>query len=86
MVQAPQRRAYIPYIDIIFDRMHSNTSPRSHSITRRRFLHGIYASGLLLASQRAMAQENAIAPLRKLAGGKPLTQVSFEGRFFVRFT
>lgn len=41
-------------------------------MTRRRFLHGISASGLLLASPRAMAQENALAPLRKLAGGKPL--------------
>lgn len=42
------------------------------TVTRRRFLRGISTSGLLLAAPRAMARENAIAPLRELANGKPL--------------
>lgn len=52
--------------------MKSNTSPRTNPITRRRFLHGISASGFLLASPRAMARENAVDALRKLACGKLL--------------
>jgi endo-1,4-beta-xylanase len=45
--------------------------PPMPSLTRRRFLRGISASGVLLASPRVMARENALASLRKLAGGKP---------------
>jgi endo-1,4-beta-xylanase len=52
-----------------------------NSFTRRRFLGGISASGLLLASPRATAQENAIAPLRKLAGGKPLIGTAVTTQF-----
>ena len=51
--------------------MKPNAPLHSHSLTRRLFLRGISATGLLLVSPRAMARENAVAPLRSLAGGKP---------------
>ena len=44
----------------------------SKLVTRRRFLRGISASGLLLAQPRALAGGPARASLRELAGGKPL--------------
>ena len=66
--------------------MKTNTSPLSNSITRRRFLYGISASGLLLASPRAMARENAVASLRKLAGGKPLIGTAVASHFEKNYT
>ncbi len=50
-------------------------------ITRRRFLRGISASGILLATPRAMAQEPVLASLRALAGGKPLMGTSVQTQF-----
>lgn len=52
--------------------MKTHTPLASHSLSRRRFLHGMSASGLLLAAPRALALENTLTPLRKLAGGKLL--------------
>jgi endo-1,4-beta-xylanase len=66
--------------------MKRTTSPRSHFITRRRFLHGITASGLLLASPRAIAQQNAMASLRKLAGGRLLIGTAVATQFQKTFT
>jgi len=66
--------------------MKTNTSLRSNTITRRRFLQGISASGLLLATPRAMAQENAAASLRKLAGGKPLIGTAVATHFEKNYT
>jgi GH35 family endo-1,4-beta-xylanase len=54
--------------------------------SRRRFLQGISASGLLLAAPRAMAQENAVASLRKLAGGKPLIGTAVATHFEKNYT
>jgi GH35 family endo-1,4-beta-xylanase len=61
--------------------MRSNRPFDSSSITRRRFLHGISASGLMLATPRAMAQESALPALRKLAGGSPLMGSSVQTQF-----
>jgi len=66
--------------------MKSKTSPFSGSTTRRRFLRGISASGLLLASPRAMARETAVAPLRQLAGGKLLIGTAVATQFEKSFT
>jgi len=66
--------------------MKTNTSLRSNTITRRRFLQGISASGLLLTTPRAMAQENAAASLRKLAGGKPLIGTAVATHFEKNYT
>lgn len=66
--------------------MNTNTSPRFNTITRRRFLHGMSASGLLLASPRAMARENAVAALRKLAGGKPRIGTAVASHFEKNYT
>lgn len=66
--------------------MKTNTSLTSNSITRRRFLHGISASGILLTAPRVLAQENAIASLRKLAGGKPLIGTAVATNFDKTFT
>lgn len=49
--------------------------------TRRGFMRGISASGLLLASHRAFAQESALASLRTLAGGQPLMGTSVQTQF-----
>jgi endo-1,4-beta-xylanase len=50
--------------------------------TRRQFLRGISASGLLLASPRALARDPANAvSLRDLAGGKPLIGTSVQTQF-----
>jgi GH35 family endo-1,4-beta-xylanase len=57
-----------------------------YTITRRRFIQGISASGLLVASPRAMALENAVAPLRKLAGGKPLIGTAVATQFEKNYT
>ena len=54
--------------------------------SRRRFLHGISASGLLLASPRTLARENAVASLRKLAGGKPLIGTAVATQFEKNYT
>ena len=54
--------------------------------SRRRFLHGISASGLLLASPRTLARENTVASLRKLAGGKPLIGTAVATQFEKNFT
>ena len=62
--------------------MKPDTPSDSITTTRRRFLRGISASGLLLASHRAMAQEPAhAASLRELAGGKPLIGTSVQTQF-----
>ena len=66
--------------------MKTSRFPLSNTITRRRFLHGISASGLLLASPRAMARENAVASLRKLAGGKPLIGTAVATHFEKKHT
>jgi endo-1,4-beta-xylanase len=44
------------------------TNPQS----RRRFLRGLSASGLLLAAPHTLAQPTSLSSLRKLANGKPL--------------
>jgi len=56
------------------------------SNTRRRFLQGISASGLLLASKRAMAIDAAITPLRELAKGKFLIGTAVPTDFEKLFT
>jgi GH35 family endo-1,4-beta-xylanase len=56
------------------------------SFTRRRFLRGISASGLLLASPRAMARESAVEPLRKLAAGKLLIGTAVASHFGKNYT
>lgn len=53
----------------------------SNSVTRRRFLRGISASGLMLATQRASAESSPIASLRELAGGSPLMGSSVQTQF-----
>lgn len=53
---------------------------------RRRFLHGISASALLLTSPRAMAREDTLATLRKLAGGKPLVGTAVATNFEKTYT
>jgi hypothetical protein len=58
--------------------MRSNNTTDSISISRRRFLRGISASGLLLTIPRAMALESALPSLRELAGGKPLMGTSLQ--------
>jgi endo-1,4-beta-xylanase len=50
-------------------------------ITRRHFMRGISASGLLLATPRAVAQEPVLPSLRTLAGGKPLMGTSVQTQF-----
>jgi endo-1,4-beta-xylanase len=57
-----------------------------HPTTRRQFLHVISASALLLASQRAMAQDSALAPLRRLAHGKLLIGTSVQTQFDTLYT
>jgi endo-1,4-beta-xylanase len=66
--------------------MKTNQTHHSNSITRRRFLQGISSTGLLLACPRAMARENAVASLRKLAGGKPLIGTAVATHFEKNFT
>ena len=61
--------------------MKTDTPPFPNPITRRRFLRGISASGLLLACPRALAQEPVLASLRALAGGKPLIGTSVQTQF-----
>ena len=61
--------------------MKPHSSSNSTPVTRRRFLRGITASGLLLYSPRAFARETALAPLRELAGGKPLIGTSVQTQF-----
>jgi len=61
--------------------MRTSTFSPSNPITRRRFLHGISASGLLLASPRAMARDKAVDSLRKLADGKPQIGTAVATRF-----
>jgi GH35 family endo-1,4-beta-xylanase len=61
--------------------MKTNTRSDSNPITRRRFLRGISASGLLLAAPRAVAQDPVLASLRGLAGGKPLIGTSVQTQF-----
>lgn len=61
-----------PFANCIFDLMRTYASPRPTLLTRRRFLRGISASGLLLASPRALALDNSLSSLRDLAKGKPL--------------
>lgn len=53
----------------------------SKLVTRRRFLRGISASGLLLAHPRALAVGPPRASLRELAGGKPLMGTSVQTQF-----
>jgi len=67
-------------------RMIDSGRPKHHSIsnpaTRRRFLRGISASGLLLACPRAAARESAPIPaLRDLAAGNPLIGTSVQTHF-----
>ena len=75
-----------PFADSIFDVMRISTFPPSNTITRRRFLHGISAGGLLLASPRAMAQGNATAALRDLAKGKLLIGTAVATNFEKKYT
>ncbi len=49
--------------------------------SRRTFLRGLSASGLLLAAPRALAQEPVLASLRTLADGKPLIGASVQTQF-----
>ena len=44
----------------------------SNTYSRRSFIHGISASGLLLAAPHALAQSTSLPSLRTLASGKPL--------------
>ncbi len=55
-------------------------------ITRRHFIQGVSAGGLLLASPRTMANPSPIPSLRKLAGGKPLMGTAVPGAFDKVFT
>ena len=66
--------------------MKTNALPPTNSTTRRRFLHGISASTLLLASSRAMARESAVVSLRNIAGGKPLIGTAVATQFEKTFT
>jgi endo-1,4-beta-xylanase len=66
--------------------MKSNNTIDTNSITRRRFLRGISASGLLLATPRSMALESALPSLRELAGGKPLMGTSVQTQFGKLYT
>jgi len=66
--------------------MKTNTSLKFNTITRRGFLHGVSVSGLMLASPLAMARENAVAALRKLAGGKPLIGTAVASHFEKNYT
>jgi GH35 family endo-1,4-beta-xylanase len=63
------------------DPMKHDTPNYFSPLTRRRFLRGISASGLLLTSQRVLAREAAHASLRELAGGKPLIGTSVQTQF-----
>jgi GH35 family endo-1,4-beta-xylanase len=61
--------------------MKSDNPPFSNPISRRHFMRGITASGLLMATHRAFAQEPVLATLRTLAGGKPLMGTSVQTQF-----
>jgi endo-1,4-beta-xylanase len=58
-----------------------NSSHLSNNISRRHFIHGLSASGLLLASSRAQASDSSLPSLRKLAGGRPLIGVAVPTNF-----
>jgi endo-1,4-beta-xylanase len=53
----------------------------ANSVSRRRFLRGISASGLALAAPRVLAESSPIASLRELAGGSPLMGTSVQTQF-----
>ncbi len=61
--------------------MKTDTRSDSNPVTRRRFMRGISASGLLLATSRALAKEPALESLRALAGGRPLVGTSVQTQF-----
>jgi GH35 family endo-1,4-beta-xylanase len=61
--------------------MNRDLSPDPSPMTRRRFMRGISASGLLFATPRALAQEPVLASLRALASGKPLMGTSVQTQF-----
>lgn len=66
--------------------MKHNIPPVPSPLTRRNFLRGISASGFLLASHRAFAQESVIPSLRELAGGRPLIGTSVQTQFDTLYT
>jgi endo-1,4-beta-xylanase len=64
-----------------------NSPPVSSPLTRRHFLRGISASGLLLTAPRGFSQEVAAVPsLRELAKGKPLIGTSVQTQFDTLYT
>jgi GH35 family endo-1,4-beta-xylanase len=66
--------------------MMNSTPTASTPIARRCFLRRISATGFLLASHRAFAQESIHAPLRVLAGGSPLMGTSVQTQFDTLYT
>jgi endo-1,4-beta-xylanase len=66
--------------------MKTHPSSNSSPITRRRFIHGFSASGLLLAAPRAMADPSPLPTLRSLAGGNPLIGTAIPNNFDRFFT
>lgn len=66
--------------------MKHNIPPVPSPLTRRNFLRGISASGFLLASHRAFAQESVIPSLREMAGGRPLIGTSVQTQFDTLYT
>lgn len=65
--------------------MNSNTY-FFNSYSRRRFLRGISASGILLTCPRALAQTTPLPSLRALAGGKPLMGAAVPTHFEKNFS
>jgi GH35 family endo-1,4-beta-xylanase len=66
--------------------MNNYLSSDSNLIPRRRFLSGIYASGLALAAPRVFAESSPIASLRELTGGSPLMGTSVQTQFETIYT
>jgi endo-1,4-beta-xylanase len=66
--------------------MKNHTSLNFPPITRRRFIQGVSASGVLLATPRALANQSPLPSLRGLAGGKPLMGTAVPNNFEKLFT
>jgi endo-1,4-beta-xylanase len=63
-----------------------NSQHSVHSSSRRKFLHGLSASSLLLASARAETKESQLSSLRSLAGGRPLIGTAVPTNFVKNYT
>jgi endo-1,4-beta-xylanase len=61
--------------------LHSNPFSITVGSSRRHFLRGLSASGLLLASPRVEAKQEALPSLRRLAAGSPLMGVAVATNF-----